>query len=32
MRSKERVLTAFASHTPDRVPINYMANAFAGRL
>ncbi|MCC6695883.1 MAG: hypothetical protein IT365_09675 [Candidatus Hydrogenedentes bacterium] len=26
MTSKERVLTAFARHTPDRVPINYMAN------
>jgi len=26
MTSKERVLTAFASNIPDRVPINYMAN------
>lgn len=27
MTSKERVLTAFACGTPDRVPINYLANA-----
>lgn len=27
MTSKERVLTAFANEEPDRVPINYMANA-----
>ncbi len=27
MRPKERVLTAFASQVPDRVPINYAANA-----
>ncbi len=27
MTSKERVLTAFARNTPDRVPVNYMANA-----
>lgn len=27
MTSKERVLTAFASNAPDRVPVNYMANA-----
>ncbi len=27
MRSKERVLTAFACQEPDRVPINYFANA-----
>ncbi len=27
MTSKERVLTAFASQEPDRVPINYEANA-----
>ncbi len=27
MTSKERVLTAFASQEPDRVPINYFANA-----
>ena len=27
MSSKERVLTAFARQTPDRVPINYYANA-----
>jgi uroporphyrinogen decarboxylase len=26
MTSKERVLTAFASKAPDRVPINYLAN------
>ncbi|MBI2942521.1 MAG: hypothetical protein HYY04_18990, partial [Chloroflexi bacterium] len=26
MRSKERVLTTFASQVPDRVPINYSAN------
>ncbi len=26
MRSKERVLAAFASQEPDRVPIDYMAN------
>lgn len=26
MTSKKRVLTAFAHQTPDRVPINYMAN------
>lgn len=26
MRSKERVLTAFANRKPDRVPINYLAN------
>jgi hypothetical protein len=26
MTSKERVLTAFASQVPDRVPINYLAN------
>ncbi|MEI6845493.1 MAG: uroporphyrinogen decarboxylase family protein [Candidatus Firestonebacteria bacterium] len=26
MNSKERVLTAFASRTPDRVPINYGSN------
>jgi uroporphyrinogen decarboxylase len=33
MTSKERVLTAFTCHTPDRVPINYMANAgIDGRL
>ncbi|MDD5482335.1 MAG: uroporphyrinogen decarboxylase family protein [Kiritimatiellae bacterium] len=27
MTSKERVLTAFASQEPDRVPVNYLANA-----
>lgn len=27
MTSKERVLTAFARNAPDRVPVNYMANA-----
>jgi len=27
MNAKERVLTAFASRQPDRVPINYSANA-----
>jgi len=27
MTSRERVLTAFASQEPDRVPINYLANA-----
>ncbi|MCE5198556.1 MAG: uroporphyrinogen decarboxylase family protein [Armatimonadota bacterium] len=27
MTSKERVLTAFANQEPDRVPINYFANA-----
>jgi len=27
MTSKERVLTAFANNEPDRVPINYSANA-----
>ena len=27
MKSKQRVLTAFAGHAPDRVPINDMANA-----
>jgi len=27
MTSKEQVLTAFASQEPDRVPINYSANA-----
>lgn len=27
MTSKERVLTAFANQEPDRVPIDYMANA-----
>lgn len=27
MNSKERVLTCFANQEPDRVPINYMANA-----
>jgi uroporphyrinogen decarboxylase len=27
MRPKERVLTAFANQEPDRVPINYKANA-----
>ena len=33
MRSKERVLRAFARQEPDRVPINYMANAgIDGRL
>ena len=26
MTSKERVLAAFARNTPDRVPVNYMAN------
>lgn len=26
MKSKERVLTAFANEEPDRVPINYFAN------
>jgi len=26
MTSKERILTAFASQQPDRVPINYLAN------
>src|ERR1035437_8448113 len=26
MTSKERVLTAFASQQPDRVPVNYLAN------
>jgi uroporphyrinogen decarboxylase len=33
MRSKERVLTAFASQEPDRVPIDYSANpGIDGRL
>jgi len=33
MDSKERVLTAFASRQPDRVPVNYGANAgIDGRL
>jgi uroporphyrinogen decarboxylase len=33
MTSKERVLTAFGSQVPDRVPINYLANAgIDGRL
>ncbi len=33
MSSKERVLTAFASREPDRVPVNYMANpGIDGRL
>ena len=33
MKSKERVLTAFASQVPDRVPINYLANpGIDGRL
>jgi len=27
MTSRERVLTAFARNAPDRVPVNYMANA-----
>jgi uroporphyrinogen decarboxylase len=27
MKSKERVLTAFANREPDRVPVNYAANA-----
>ena len=27
MKSKERVLTTFANQEPDRVPINYLANA-----
>jgi len=27
MHCKERVLTAFAHQEPDRVPINYAANA-----
>lgn len=33
MKSKERVLTAFANQEPDRVPINYSANpGINGRL
>ena len=31
MTSKERVLTALASQEPDRVPINYSANADINR-
>ncbi len=27
MRSKERVLTTFAREEPDRVPVDYFANA-----
>ena len=31
MTSKERVLAAFAGREPDRVPVNYEANAGVDR-